>query len=140
MQISIDSGKKEIEIIRDGKKAGSIWFSPGDPALLGRLKDVRGKAEAIQASMRVSEADGLEAALEEAQRVDAEIRAVLDWAFDSPVSDVVFGDSYSFTTSEGVSALEQFLQGATAYISEAMEREAAEAQAHRQKYLAKYQQ
>lgn len=138
MQISIDTGVKTIEIIRNGEHVGDVKFSVSDPALLNRLRTVQTKAKEIEAGSRLAEIDDLEKSLDEANRIDKEIRELLDWAFAAPVSDIVFGDSYSFTSSNGVTSLEQFLDGVMPYIGECFAAETEAAKQRQDKYLAKY--
>ena len=59
-------------------------------------------------------------------------------AFDYPCSDVVFGNSYFFTSKNGVSMLEQFIDGAMKIISDEISKESKEAEARQAKYLEKY--
>lgn len=138
MQLSIDTGVRSIDIIRNGEKAGEVKFSLSDPALLKRLRDVSAKAEEIQKSSTLGETDDIDAQLDEAVRIDKEMRDLLDWAFAAPVSDVVFGDSFCFTTSGGVTAMEQFLAGVMPLVEEAFQAEVSAAKERQDKYLAKY--
>lgn len=138
MQLSIDTGVRSIDIIRNGEKAGEVKFSLSDPALLRRLRDVSAKAEEIQKSSTLGETDDIDAQLDEAVRIDKEMRDLLDWAFAAPVSDVVFGDSFCFTTSGGVTAMEQFLAGVMPLVEEAFKAEVSAAKERQDKYLSKY--
>lgn len=138
MQLSIDTGVRSIDIIRNGEKAGEVKFSLSDPALLRRLRDVSAKAEEIQKSSTLGETDDIDAQLDEAVRIDKEMRDMLDWAFAAPVSDVVFGDSFCFTTSGGVTAMEQFLAGVMPLVEEAFKAEVSAAKERQDKYLSKY--
>lgn len=138
MQLSIDTGVRSIDIIRNGEKAGEVKFSLSDPALLKRLRDVSAKAEDIQKSSALGETDDIDAQLDEAVRIDKEMRDLLDWAFAAPVSDVVFGDSFCFTTSGGVTAMEQFLAGVMPLVEEAFQAEVSAAKERQDKYLSKY--
>lgn len=138
MQLSIDTGVRSIDIIRNGEKAGEVKFSLSDPALLKRLRDVSAKAEEIQKSSTLGETDDIDAQLDEAVRIDKEMRDLLDWAFAAPVSDVVFGDSFCFTTSGGVTAMEQFLAGVMPLVEEAFKAEVSAAKERQDKYLSKY--
>ena len=138
MQLSIDTGVRSIDIIRNGEKAGEVKFSLSDPALLKRLRDVSAKAEEIQKSSTLGETDDIDAQLDEAVRIDKEMRDLLDWAFAAPVSDVVFGDSFCFTTSGGVTAMEQFLAGVMPLVEEAFKAEVTAAKERQDKYLSKY--
>lgn len=138
MQLSIDTGVRSIDIIRNGEKAGEVKFSLSDPALLKRLRDVSAKAEEIQKSSTLGENDDIDAQLDEAVRIDKEMRDLLDWAFAAPVSDVVFGASFCFTTSGGVTAMEQFLAGVMPLVEEAFQAEVSAAKERQDKYLSKY--
>lgn len=132
--INTQTNRKEIEIIRDGEKAGSVYFSPSDTAILDRLEQVRHKLD----TETVKEDGSFEEMLAEARRVDKILRDAVDYAFASPVSDVVFGNTYAFTTSGGVSLLEQFLEGAIEIITKEMEKEANASMERQAKYLDKY--
>lgn len=138
MQINIETGVESIDVTRNGEIVGQIKFSTSDPALLRRLREVQTKADELMKTSKLDSSDDLDAQLDEADRLDREMRALLDWAFGAPVSDVVFGDSYCFTTSGGVTGMEQFLAGATPGIEAAFKREVAAAEKHRKKYLEKY--
>lgn len=138
MQINIETGVESIDVTRNGETVGQIKFSTSDPALLRRLREVKSKTEALMQTSKLDDTADLEEQLDEADRLDKEMRSLLDWAFGAPVSDIVFGDSYCFTTSGGVTGMEQFLAGVTPYIEAAFKREVAAADEHRKKYLEKY--
>lgn len=138
MQINIETGVESIDVTRNGEIVGQIKFSTSDPALLRRLREVQTKADDLMKDSKLDSSDDLDAQLDEADRLDKEMRSLLDWAFGAPVSDMVFGDSYCFTTSGGVTGMEQFLAGVTPYIEAAFKREVAAADKHRKKYLDKY--
>ena len=139
MEISVSTGVEEIEIKRNGERAGAIRFSLSDPALLVRLRKVSAEAERSQRESRLGDLkDDLDAALAEAQRVDGEIRKMLDDCFLAPVSETVFGDSFSFTTFEGKTLVEQFLEGVTPHIERCFKAEMKAAEKRQKKYLEKY--
>lgn len=136
--ITIETNLKEFEVVRDGAKAGVVRFDPSDPALLNRLLALRETTKDIH----VEPTEDVEKILDESARIDAELRAALDKAFDYPVSDIVFGNSACFTTSNGVSLLEQFLDGVAPIIRDALEAEGKADAARKErvtKYSAKYQ-
>jgi len=133
--INIQTNRKEIAIQRDGVEVGSIYFSPSDFSIIKRLREVQKKLSDFKVSIEGKDLDEM---LDEADRADTELRNAIDYAFDYPCSDVVFGAGYSFTTQKGVSALEQFLEAAIEYISDEVEKEAAASQKRQDKYLAKY--
>ena len=124
--INISTNLKEIEIVRDGAKVGIIRFAPTDPALLARLRALRETAKNIH----IEPSGDIDRLLDECARIDAELRAALDKAFDQPVSDIVFGTGFSFATANGVSALEQFINGAVAIIGDELVKENTAVQAH----------
>lgn len=138
MQISIDTNVKSIEIIRNGEHVGDVTFSLSDPALLARLRTVATKAKELEQSSKLGAIEDIDAALDEAERIDKEIRDLLDWAFAAPVSEIVFGDSFSFTTSGGVTAIEQFLNGVMPFVEESFKAETEAAKKRQSKYLEKY--
>lgn len=139
--INISTNLKEFEIVRDGAKVGIIRFNPSDPALLNRLRALRETAK----NVHIESTEDIDKLLDECARIDAELRAALDKAFDQPVSDIVFGTGFSFATANGVSALEQFINGAVALIGDELVKENTAVQAHtaavkrNDKYSAKYQ-
>lgn len=133
--INIQTNRKEIAIQRDGEAVGSIYFSPSDFSIIKRLREAEKKLSDFKVSIEGKDLDEM---LDEADRADTELRNAIDYAFDYPCSDVVFGAGYSFTTKKGVTALEQFLEAAIEYISDEVEKEAAASQKRQDKYLAKY--
>lgn len=137
MQISVSSARKEIEIIRDGQNVGSVYFSPSDTAILTRFKEVQDKAQEILSHL--SEDVNVDNFAEISRDVDKKLRDLVDYAFDYPCADVVFGNSFAFTTANGISMLEQFLDGAVKYINAELSSETKAAQKRQDKYLAKYQ-
>lgn len=132
--INIQSDLKEIIIQRDGENVGSIFFSPSDISIINRLREVQ---QLVDMTIDTT-ADDVDKMLDEANRADKAIRDAIDYAFDYPCSDVVFGKGYSFTTCKGVSALEQFLTGAIEYISSEVAKEAEASKKRQDKYLSNY--
>lgn len=134
--LNIKTNRKEIEIQRDGQIVGSVYFDPSDISIIKRLREAHEKLAEL--NVNANKEDDIDTMLAEAEKVDKELRAAVDYAFDYPCSDVVFGAGYSFTSHNGVSALEQFLSGAIDYISEEMNAEARASQERQDKYLAEY--
>lgn len=135
--INIDTGRKEISIIRDGENVGSIFFSPADPAIIARLTGMRKALAEIDFTKfdAAIQAEDCDAFAEEMKALDQRIRAQLDYAFGSPVSDTVFGSGFAFALSGGTSYAEQFVTGALKYIRAEAEKEQQAAQARQDKYL-----
>lgn len=134
--INTQTNRKEIEIQHDGERVGFIYFDPADVSIIKRLREAQAKLSKL--NVTISKDDGIDAMLAEADKMDKELRDAVDYAFNYPCSDVVFGAGYSFTTRNGVSALEQFLSGAIDIISKEMNAEAKASQKRQDKYLAKY--
>lgn len=134
--INTKTNRKEIAIQRDGENVGSIYFSPSDLSILNRLREVQQKLSDFEIN---TEAADLDEMLDEANRADKALRDAIDYAFGYPCCDVVFGNGYSFTSCEGVSALEQFLTAAMDIISEEMKTEAEASKKRQEKYLARYE-
>lgn len=135
--INIDTGRKEISVIRDGENAGRIFFSPADPAIIARLTDMRKALEEIDFTKfdAAIQAEDSEAFSEELKQLDRRIRDQLDYAFGSPVSDTVFGSGFAFALSGGTSYAEQFVTGALKIIRDEAAKAQKAAQARQDKYL-----
>ena len=107
--------------------------------MLSRLRTVAKKARELEAKSRLEEGMDVDEALDEAERMDRDIRKLVDWGFGAPVSGVAFGENFSFTTSGGVTAVEQFLNGVIPGIEKAFKAETEAAKKRQNKYLEKYQ-
>lgn len=138
-EINIATGKKEITIRRDGEVAGSIFFSPADPALVARLEAIRADLAELDCAAlhRAADAEDEASFFEELKKLDDVVREKIDYAFGYPVSTVVFGDSFAFSMTGGTSYAEQLIQGALAIIKDAMRDEQSAAQKRRDKYLSR---
>lgn len=131
--ISIETSRKEIEIMRDGEKVGSIYFDASDQGILARLYAVCDQAKHIQ----LKKTDNAAELFEDYRRIETELRAAVDTAFGYPCCEIVFGAASCFATANGVSQLEQFLTGAISIIKETLEAEKNVTERNR-KYSAKY--
>lgn len=130
-----NSHLKEIQIVRDGEEVGSIYFDPVDTSLIPKLDKLCKTIEGLDFEFKN---DDIGEVLNEMNRVDKELRAAIDDVFGEGTSQLVFGNSYTFTTHNGVSALETFFDGAMKIIMKATAEEDKKS-AHRQaKYLSKY--
>ena len=134
--IEVNTNRKEIEIVRDGQNVGSIFFSPSDTSIIARLSEAEKRINGLVFSDEAK--NSVEEMVAEMKRCDGVIRDSIDYAFGYPVSEVVFGDSFSYTTDNGVSAVEQFLRGAMDYIEKELGAEVKKAKARQDKYLKKY--
>lgn len=136
--INTQTNRKEIEIQRDGEKVGSIYFDPSDVSIIKRLREAQAKLSKLDTGDKLTAGKDIDKMLEKADEIDKELRDAIDYAFDYPCSDIVFGAGYSFTTHKGVSAVEQFLSGAIGIVQKEMNAEAKAALKRQDKYLAKY--
>lgn len=99
--ISIETNRKEIEVMRDGEKVGSIYFDASDQGILARLYAVCDQAKHIQ----LKKTDNADELFADYRRIETELRAAVDEAFDCPCCDIVFGTASCFATANGVSQL-----------------------------------
>lgn len=138
-EIKIQTGRKEIAIRRDGEVVGNIYFSPADPALLARLNEVREKLARLDLTTLAATAEREDegAFFDELRRLDDTVREHMDYAFGYPVSDIVFGNGYAYSTAGGTSYAEQLIEGALDIIREELGKEQAAAEKRRAKYLRK---
>lgn len=134
--INLSTGKKSVEIVRDGEVAGKIYFSPGDPALLSRIQEVQKKVNDYEIDI-TADMD-MDTAMAKARAVDQQFRDWIDYIFDYECSDVIVGKSFSFSTNEGESLIEQFLTQILPYIEDEIKAEADKTEKRRDKYLGKY--
>lgn len=136
LTINTDTKLKEIEITRNGNAVGSIYFAPSDISIIKRLRESKERINKIDVNF--GDKNDIDTAIAEADRIDAELRSIIDYAFDYPCSDVVFGGGYCFTPNNGVSAIEQFLTAAIEIINAELGEEAKQSQLRQEKYLGKY--
>ena len=135
--INVQGNLKEIEIQRDGKVVGSIFFDPTDPSIIDRLIKARETLENTPVPS-VTDNEPITETIAKMRAADKVVRDAVDYAFAYPCSDVVFGDGYAISTRNGVSKFEQFLDGAWDIIVKSMDEEVKTASKRQAKYLAKY--
>lgn len=113
MQLQIDLGQKTYEIVdADGHHIGEIQMNPSDIGLVGRWKECQTKINEFLARKISSP--------EELMELDRLIKAQLDYAFGSSISDVVFHNVSSLATCEdGKLVLETVMEALTPVIQQA---------------------
>ena len=130
--ITIDDGYKEFTINNDPNRV--IRFNPADIAIIERF-EVAGRVMQ-EAAEKVSDVplqpDGrptLEAAASAVAGVNQIIREQVDYIFNYPVSEAVFGKQSPLASVGGIPLFEQFLVAAMAYVKSEIrtEREASAA-------------
>lgn len=137
--INLNSNLKEIEIIRNGKNEGVIYFDPSDVSILNRLHEVMKKCDEEYKAFTAKAATlDPEQALDEMVRVDKLLRSYMNYAFNADIDEIVFGEAFCFNSKGGVTMLEQFLNEALKICDKEMSAEAKRAEARTNKYLDKY--
>ena len=94
--LKIDLGLKSFEVCdTDGNTLGTIRFNPSDPGLLPRWKDAEKRVRELASTPEgeYDTADGL-------AMLDREVKAQIDHAFGTPVSEVFFQQVSSLAICE----------------------------------------
>ena len=138
--IDLSSNLQEITITRNGKDVGVIYFDPTDSAILSRLNDIREDIKVMHEELRdyAATEHTQDEQFDKIKELDHILRGKIDYAFDYPCSEVVFGNSFVFTSKGGVTQLEQFIDGAAKIITNAIDKETKAAQKRQAKYLDRY--
>lgn len=135
--ISIDDGYKEFTINHDPERV--IRFNPADLAIVERMESARKAMEEIAsvASEITLNADGsptLESAASTVAELDQKIKEQVDYVFNYPVSDAVFGKQSPLASVKGIPLFEQFMLAAIPYVKSEIQAEMAASE----KRVAKY--
>lgn len=134
--LKIDLGLKSFEVCdTDGNTLGTIRFNPSDPGLLPRWKDAEKRVREL-ASTPEGEYDtaaGL-------AMLDREVKAQIDHAFGTPVSEVFFQQVSSLAICEdGSMVLDHVLQAVEPIILEAQKTAQANSEARIKAHTGKYE-
>lgn len=132
--LSLNTGKTQFTINGDPNRV--IEFNPGDPLLLKRIEQAVKKIEAAYKKYQTAKPTDL---IKSISDLDALIRKQIDFIFDSPVSDVVFGNASSFSTSDGIPYYERFINAALPFIEEACKTEKEKSEKRISEYTKKYE-
>ncbi len=108
--INFDDGYKEFTINNDPDR--TIRFNPSDVAIVERLNKA---SDALQ-KLVAEKADEPENTAETIERLDAAIKEQVDYIFNQPVSDKVFGNQSPMAPVGGKMLFERFLEAATPVI------------------------
>lgn len=120
--IRFDDGYKEFMLNDDPDKV--IRFDPADFAIINRFNEARKTIEKeidvlgddAGISSTGEPTDELEEAAEAINRVNKLIREQVDYIFDSPVSEMVFGNKSPLAMVKGVPLFERFIAAAQSVI------------------------
>lgn len=137
--INMDDGLKEFSINNDPDRI--IRFNPGDVGIIGRiniaLKEIDKNTEGIGADIQTDSEGNPVSELKHASDVVEGLRKCIceqiDYIFNSPVSEVVFGSQSPLSSVDGVPLYERFLNAVIPVIKEeiAKEREASVARVNK---------
>ena len=113
--IRFDDGYKEFMINDDPDKV--IRFDPADFGIIERFNTARKNIEKstdtlgndVAIDSKGAPVDELESAAEAVSRVSNFIKEQVDYIFDSPVSDMVFGNKSPLAMVKGVPLFERFI-------------------------------
>ena len=134
--LKIDLGLKSFEVCdTDGNTLGTIRFNPSDPGLLPRWKDAEKRVRELASTPEgeYDTADGL-------AMLDREVKAQIDHAFGTPVSEVFFQQVSSLAICEdGGMVLDHVLQAVEPIILEAQKTAQANSEARIKAHTGKYE-
>lgn len=128
-----NKGYKEYDI--NGDKSRIIRVPTSDWNILQRIAQLRGKiADKVSALGTVSGDAGFDAVMQTLDKVEREVRAELDAAFGSAVSETAFGDINCLSFAGGKPIVLNFLEAILPEIRRDLEAEAQQADAKVEKY------
>ena len=134
--LKIDLGLKSFEVCdTDGNTLGTIRFNPSDPGLLPRWTDAETRVRELASTPEgdYDTADGL-------AMLDREVKAQIDHAFGTPVSEVFFQQVSSLAICEdGSMVLDHVLQAVEPIILEAQKTAQANSEARIKAHTGKYE-
>jgi len=138
--IRFDDGYKEFMINDDPNKV--IRFDPTDFAIIERfnnaMKNIEKATENLENDVNIDSKgeplSELEEAAEAVAKVNKLIKDQIDYIFDSPVSEMVFGNKSPLALVKGVPLFERFIMAA----KEAIEKEVKKEMEASQKRIEKY--
>lgn len=134
--LKIDLGLKSFEVCdTDGNTLGTIRFNPSDPGLLPRWKDAEKRVRELASTPEgeYDTADGL-------AMLDREVKAQIDHAFGTPVSEVFFQQVSSLAIcKDGSMVLDHVLQAVEPIILEAQKTAQANSEARIKAHTGKYE-
>jgi hypothetical protein len=135
----IDDGLKEFSINNDPNKV--IRFNPADFGIIERINNAYKEIEKVQNEVPDIElnndgspVDMLSNAAEVVSKVSNTIKKQIDYIFDSPVSDVVFGNQSPLSMVKGVPYYERFLNAVVPIIEKEVKAEQEASRKRIEKY------
>lgn len=140
--IKFDDGYKEFTINGDPNKV--IRFDPTDFAIIERfntaMKNIEKSTEEMEDVVldgKGDPADELETSANTVAKVNEYIRGQIDYIFDSPVAEIVFGNKSPLATSKGIPLFERFITAALSVIEKEVKAEMRASEKRVDKYTSK---
>jgi len=138
--IRFDDGYKEFMINDDPNKV--IRFDPTDFAIIERfnnaMKNIEKATENLENDVNIDSKgeplSELEEAAEAVAKVNKLIKEQIDYIFDSPVSEMVFGNKSPLALVKGVPLFERFIMAAKEVIEKEVKKEMEASQKRIEKY------
>ena len=138
--IRFDDGYKEFMINDDPNKI--IRFDPADFGIIERfnnaLKNIEKATESLENDVNIDSKgeplSELEEAAEAVAKVNKLIKEQIDYIFDSPVSEMVFGNKSPLALVKGVPLFERFIMAAKEVIEKEVKKEMEASQKRIEKY------
>ena len=112
--INFDDGYKEFSINNDPER--TIRFNPSDVAIVERLHKASEALEKLVTENAELSAETSEDAAKAIERLDTAIKEQVDYIFNQPVSNKVFGNQSPMAPVGGKMLFERFLEAATPVI------------------------
>lgn len=138
--IRFDDGYKEFMLNDDPDKV--IRFDPADFAIINRFNEARKNIEKeidalgddVDVDNKGEPVDELEDVAEAISKVNKLIREQMDYIFDSPISDMVFGNKSPLAMVKGVPIFERFVAAAQSVIEKEIKSEMKASEKRTSKY------
>lgn len=126
--LSFNEGYKEFTINNNPNRV--IRFNPTDVGIIERFDIASKKLEGMAAGISEEENDASVLA-----KLDAEIKEQIDYIFNQPVSDIVFGAQSPMAPVGGKLLFEGFLEAVLPVIKESIKKEQKESAERVGKYV-----
>ena len=137
--IHFETGKQRFTI--NGDESKYIEFNPNDSEITARFQTAIDHIAEKQKEIDSLEHKGL--SLEESIKINSEldrfVRNQIDYIFDGPISDTVFGNTSCMSTYNGEPFYERFLNAVLPIIKGSAESERKKSDQRIKKYVARYE-
>lgn len=135
-KLNINSGKKKY-MINDTEEY--ICFNPSSPEFAQKIVDAFRKCHKITEQTKVAFNGSADSIFETLNKIDAEIKATIDAAFDEPVCEKAFEGASAISLSDGLPIWVNFLMAVIDEIDKSVSEAKTTISPSAQRYLDKYQ-